>query len=69
VSHPYRPSPTQCPVCEALCECKHWQEVDIGVGVQTFDYEYFCETHGYFCYTDEGRAIFRNEAISDDSVA
>ncbi len=39
-----RPPPTQCPRCDGSAQCCDWSEVDIGVGIQTYDYSYACET-------------------------
>jgi len=45
---PYRPEP--CPKCGESSECVDWCEVDIGVGLQTFDPEYRCPAHGVFAF-------------------
>lgn len=45
---PYRPEP--CPKCGVSSECVDWCEVDTGVGLQTFDPEYRCPTHGVFAF-------------------
>ena len=60
---------TTCPKCAAPSPCIDWNEVDIGVGTQTFDHEYQCPTHGYFAFvwdltTFESKAVFRDEAES-----
>lgn len=54
-----------CPRCNAASPCVDWNEVDIGVGVQTFDHEYQCPTHGDFAFVFEGHQahpVFRDEA-------
>jgi hypothetical protein len=60
--------PDKCSKCGAESPCVDWGEVDIGVGVQCFDYRYACPTHGEFGYPNRPRdpnkpsvAIFRNE--------
>lgn len=45
---PYKPEP--CPKCGESSECVDWCEVDIGVGLQTFDPEYQCPAHGRFAF-------------------
>jgi hypothetical protein len=55
---------TTCPRCGAASPCVDWNEVDIGVGVQTFDHEYECPTHGCFAFAFEHhqtRPIFRDD--------
>jgi hypothetical protein len=61
-------SPDRCPKCKAESPCVDWNEVDIGVGVQAFDYRYACPTHGEFSYPNEpydvnspAKAIFQDE--------
>jgi len=61
-----RPSGAECARCGQNSPCVDWNEVDIGVGIQTFDHEYACPTHGCFAFVwDEevgkGRIIWRNE--------
>jgi len=45
-SLPYAPSPHLCPKCGVSCPCAHWEEVDIGVGVQVGDEQWICLEHG-----------------------
>ena len=61
-------SPDLCPKCGAESPCVDWNEVDIGVGVQSFDYRYTCPGHGEFSYpsapydvNNPAKAIFRDE--------
>lgn len=58
---------TPCPKCSAPSPLVDYAEVDIGVGVQTFNHEYECPTHGCFAFVyDEAshrsKPIFRDEA-------
>lgn len=48
--------PEPCPVCGKPCPCDDWQEVDIGVGVQTFGHVWLCPEHGRFTW-DEGAPV------------
>lgn len=55
-----------CPKCGAKCPCVDHLEVDIGVGIQTGEHEYYCEAHGAFSFTSAGLVVFQDEA---DDVA
>jgi hypothetical protein len=55
------PAPSECPKCRAPSPCTDWNEIDIGVGVQIFDEEYTCPTHGPFGFTREGEPVFRDD--------
>jgi hypothetical protein len=50
-----------CPKCGAPSECLHWEEVDIGVGIQEFDHQYGCPWHGVWGFDSEGKALFQDE--------
>ncbi len=50
-------SPVPCPKCGEYSQPHDWNEVDIGVGVQTFDHTWVCKNHGEF--SDNG--AFRDE--------
>lgn len=63
-------SPERCPKCNTESPCTDWNEVDIGVGVQCFDYRFTCPEHGEFAFEagvfaggtwQPGKAIFRDE--------
>jgi len=61
-------SPEPCPKCGTPSPCTDWNEVDIGPGVQYFDYRYTCPTHGEYAYPNApydhenpAKAIFRDE--------
>ena len=45
-----RPLPTRCPFCHGPAPCIDWNEVDFGVGVQQFEFEFECSAHGVFAY-------------------
>ena len=51
---PRRPMPgcrsVACPECGLAAPCVDHCEVDVGVGVQTFDHEYECPEHGAFAF-------------------
>jgi hypothetical protein len=49
---PWKPSPDHCPRCDLESPCVDWVEVDIGVGVQTGDYQYECPQHGVYAWVD-----------------
>jgi hypothetical protein len=51
---------TPCPKCGERSPCVDHSEVDIGVGLQTWDHEYECPTHGGFSFVDTPR----NEQIA-----
>lgn len=53
---------TECPKCRAASPCVDWNEVDIGVGVQKFEHEYECPTHGRFAFVHEPGALFASPA-------
>ena len=60
-------NPVPCPKCGKISPCVDWCEVDIGVGVQTFDHEYECTEHGGFSfvsatYFDRAEAVFLRDA-------
>ena len=44
--------PERCPKCDAESPCTDWNEVDIGVGVQTFNHSYTCPVHGIFAWDE-----------------
>jgi hypothetical protein len=67
------PSGAECPRCDQNSPCVDWCEVDNGVGVQTWDHEYQCPTHGRFTFvfntaTDDlsygGEIVWRDEEKS-----
>ncbi len=41
-------SPVPCPKCGEYSQPHGWNEVDIGVGAQTFDHTWVCKNHGEF---------------------
>ena len=49
-----------CPRCKAPTTLYDFIEVDIGVGVQTFDHQYLCPECGEFAFVTEG-VVFREE--------
>jgi len=53
---------TTCPKCGAPAPCVDYSEVDIGVGVQTFDHEYQCPNCGNFAFRYEPE-LNRTEAV------
>ena len=60
---------TTCPKCKAASPCVDWCEVNIGVGVQTWDHEYECPTHGCFGFvydenTHRSAAVFRDDEMA-----
>lgn len=55
-------NPCACPKCGEPSPCTDWNEVDIGVGVQTFDHVYTCPRHGDFAFSlYTHRAAFRDD--------
>ena len=46
-------APDECPRCHAVAPCVDWNEVDIGVGVQTFEPQYECPHHGRFAWAEQ----------------
>lgn len=44
----YRPLDFPCERCGRSCPPVHWEEVDIGVGVQVYDHVWLCPEHGEF---------------------
>lgn len=61
---------TTCPKCGAESPCVDWCEVDIGVGIQTFNHEYECPTHGRFAFVFEKDNPTRSKPIfQDDEMA
>lgn len=61
--------PTECPECGHLSEPYDWNEVDIGVGTQTFDHTWECPKHGEWCLRPEGTPIFRDESVGSKRSA
>ena len=53
---PPRPIPgcysVPCPKCSVPSPCVDHSEVDIGVGMQTWDHEHYCSEHGAFAFAD-----------------
>jgi hypothetical protein len=45
-------SPERCLRCGAESPCVDWNEVDIGVGVQTFEPQFECPMHGRFAFVE-----------------
>lgn len=63
----------KCPKCQASSPCVDHDEVDIGIGFQTGNHEFYCPEHGAFAFVEEPgvfanfgagrvRAVFRDEA-------
>lgn len=57
---------SSCPKCGTDVPCVDYCEVDIGVGVQTWNHEYQCPAHGPFAFTynettHRSEPIFRDE--------
>lgn len=50
---------SKCPKCGETSPCVDHNEVDIGIGFQTFDHEYWCPTHGGFAFVD-APGVFAN---------
>lgn len=67
-------SDEHCPLCLAKSPCVDWQEVDIGVGTQTWNPEFQCPTHGLFAWAERtveqiaagepARAIFADDELA-----
>jgi hypothetical protein len=62
--------PTPCPKCGDKSPCVDFCEVDIGVGVQRWNHEYRCPTHGDFAFvqvagTYRSQPIFRDDEPPD----
>lgn len=60
--------PEKCPKCGVDSEPFDWNEVDIGVGTQTFDHQWVCTTHGVFTYVmlegeTKSRPFFQGEEL------
>lgn len=66
----------QCPKCGSPSPCVDHDEVDIRVGTQTGNHEFFCPTHGHFAFVDNTPAgdfstprriecFFRDEATTE----
>lgn len=47
-----------CPKCKTSSPLFDWDEVDIGVGIQTWDEVYVCPNHGEFGWDSEGAVVF-----------
>ncbi len=60
-------SPVPCPKCGAESPCTDWCEVDVGVGVQTWDHVHTCPTHGEFGWSQSGEVVraFVDKASAD----
>lgn len=58
---PYAPSAMPCPKCRMDCPCAHWEEVDIGVGIQVGDQQWVCLEHGLFGYNSNEGLVLRDE--------
>lgn len=69
-----------CPKCNESAPCVDHSEVDIGIGSQTFDHEYWCPTHGGFSFVEmpgmvatfgavSRHAVFRSDAEDDPEPA
>ena len=57
---------TPCPKCAVPCPCDDHNEIDIGVGYQTWGHQWLCREHGRFAYpdgVDPGPAIFEDDAL------
>ncbi len=52
----------ECPKCKALCGCFDHVEVDNGVGIQTGEHQWLCETCGLFAFDWDGNVRFCLEA-------
>lgn len=60
-SLPYAPGSLPCPKCDAVCPCCHWEEVDIGVGVQVGNEQWICLEHGPWGYdSSSAKTLFRD---------
>lgn len=59
---------TSCPKCGAESECIDWCEIDIGVGVQTFNHKYQCPTHGCFAFVYDVESLSGRTAWRDDHI-
>lgn len=62
------PDTTPCPKCSSPSPLVDCCEVDIGVGIQTWDHEYECPTHGRFVFvvdkeTFKARAVFQVDEL------
>jgi len=54
----------KCPKCGAESPCVDHCEVDIGVGIQTFDHKYLCPEHGRFAFaSSDDRFNFDKKAV------
>lgn len=58
--------PVSCLKCDALSPCVNWTDVDIGVGIQTFEHQFECPAHGRFAFvydekTRTSRAVFQED--------
>ena len=66
--------PERCLRCDTVSPCVDWNEVDIGVGIQTFEPQYECPTHGRFAFVERSiaeinagvkpRAVYQDEATA-----
>ena len=48
----------KCPRCGERAPCVDHCEVDNGVGIETWNHEYYCKTHGRFAFVHDGPADF-----------
>lgn len=49
----------KCPKCGERSPCVDHNEVDIGVGIQTWNHEFWCPTHGGFAFVEDP-GVFAN---------
>jgi predicted nucleic-acid-binding Zn-ribbon protein len=57
---------TKCPKCGAESRPYDWNEVDIGIGVQTYEHEWECPEHGCFSYVFDQAANRSAPLFRDD---
>ena len=58
-----------CPKCNASSPCVDHIEVDIGIGIQAGDHQYWCKTHGLFGWSSSGDVVFQDDAEFDEEAA
>lgn len=58
---------TPCPKCGENSPCVDHVEVDIGVGVQTGEHQFYCTKHGLFGFSAyESGAIFQDDDAGEN---
>jgi hypothetical protein len=72
-------SDDRCPRCLAKSPCVDWNEVDIGVGVQSFEPQFQCPVHGRFAWVERTieqmaakeppKAIFQDDELGEPFVS